>query len=137
MKCLFALAGFTILVGGVFFSYYQGTQTEGLSWWGEQFPVISFLLTVVCMFSGIFFGCLYRRIRNQQGSVQILKEVKGVFSSSSFIGAMCVAPFLFISVYNLVGHQPGEVSSYLLAFQNGFFWESVFREFQPHASSPT
>jgi len=124
-------------VGGVFFSYYQGIKTQELAGWGEQFPVVSFVLTVLCMFSGIFFGCLYRRVRNRQGSIQILTELKAVFSSSSFIAAMCIAPFLFIGVYNVVGRQPGEAPSYLLAFQNGFFWESVFREFEPHASPPT
>jgi hypothetical protein len=56
----------------------------------------------------------------------LVNEIKAVLQSGSFIAALCVAPFVFMSVYIIVNKSPGDPASYLLAFQNGFFCETVF-----------
>ena len=128
MKAFYFLIGMIILTGGVFLTYYEAQQTSDLSWWGEKFPVVNFILTALVMFLGIVFGCLFRRVAGSDRQINLLQELRIVFGSSSFIAALCVSPFVFMGVYVTVAASPGDAASYLLAFQNGFFCESIFNK---------
>ena len=46
--------------------------------------------------------------------------------SPRFCMAVVVSPILLNSVYATVGANPTKLSDFLLAFQNGFFWKSIF-----------
>jgi Trk-type K+ transport system membrane component len=127
MQLIVKAASAVVFAGVVFLTYYQAAPADELGWWGERFPFISFVLTAFLLFCGILFGCLFRRIGKLE-KINILAELKGVFSSGSFWAALCVSPFVFFGVYAVVSASPGDPSSYLLAFQNGFFCESIFTQ---------
>jgi hypothetical protein len=128
MRSLLFVVGLALMLLIVSYTYSQEASSDGLAWWGESFPVVSFVLTVVLMFVGLVFGCLFRRIVGKKGSIKAFAELKAVFRSSSFLAALCVSPFVFMTVYAVVSESPGDPASYLLAFQNGFFCESVFQQ---------
>ena len=95
-----------------------------------------FLLTVaLTMLLGMFANSVHSKIKSlPPGSDQIeLNEVLGdSLRSSGFWLAIIISPIVFATVYLLVREQPDPVVSYLLAFENGFFWKAVFDARTPH-----
>jgi hypothetical protein len=131
VKIIVGLVGVIALFGITYLSYYQATPAE-LAFSGEKaFGLVMVILTALVMFLGILFGCLFRRLVGRVDSSGAWVEVKAVFSSASFLAALCVSPFVFFAVYAVVSQRPGEPASFLLAFQNGFFCEAVFRQMFP------
>ena len=122
------VVGFVAIIIGTF--YQSGTATQ-LNWWGADSPVPWGVLAAGVMLCGLFFGALFRQLRTQSGPVNVLSQCRVVFSSSSFWTALCVSPLVFYSVFAATGDNPGNVSSYVLAFQNGFFCEAVFKQMFP------
>ena len=72
----------------------------------------------------------------REGEIDIFSEVRAVVNSSSFWAAICVSPFVFGATFVAIGSSPGDASSLLLAFQNGFFWESIFARLLPSGNAP-
>ena len=70
---------------------------------------------------------MFRRMGNMDRQVNVIEEAKAILQSSSFIAALCVSPMVFFAAFATVRASPGDPASYLLAFQNGFFCESIFR----------
>jgi hypothetical protein len=99
MQVIIKAAAAVLFLSVVFLTYYQAIQPSELGWWGERFPFVNFLLTALLLFGGILFGCLFRRIGKSE-RVNIVAELKEVFSSGSFWAALCVSPFVF-SVFTL------------------------------------
>jgi heme/copper-type cytochrome/quinol oxidase subunit 1 len=131
MKVVVGLIGIVVLIAVTYLSYYQSTPGE-LAFTGEQaFNLAMVFLTALVMFLGIVFGCLYRRLAGQVDGVRAWTELRAVLSSASFLAALCVSPFVFFVVYAAVSQRPGDPASFLLAFQNGFFCEAVFRQMFP------
>ena len=112
------------LIAGVF----HFTQPGNLPFWGKQFPIVSYAIVCSLSFLGIVFGCLFRRIAGRPADAPIapLKELKAVFGVRSFWSAICVSPFIFGSAFVYLNQNPSDATAFLLAFQNGFFCESVF-----------
>jgi len=103
-----------------------------LAFSGEKaFALAMVALTAGVMLLGIFFGCLYRRLVKNSGPVRLGAKLKEVVSSGSFLSSLCVAPFVFFGVYAIVKERPGDPASLLLAFENGFFCESIFQRMFP------
>jgi len=125
MKLMIMIAGALIAFGAIFLTYYQAAG--GLGFEGGSFPVVAIVATAVVMILGIIFGCLFRRLSGPDRPVNLWSEFSSVIQSSSFLAALCVSPFVFLGIYALVRDAPGDPASYLLAFQNGFFCESIFR----------
>jgi hypothetical protein len=118
-----------VFVAVVTATFYQAAPAEELSFFGNHFPIVAFVLTGLLLIAGIVFGCLFRQIsKATTKKINIVQEVRDVFSSPSFWTALCVSPFVLFSVYAVVSAAPGDPASYLLSFQNGFFCESVFRQ---------
>ena len=117
-----------VFIGAIFVVFTLNTTGGELAWSGDQFPLLNFAVTAGIMLLGIIFGCLFRQIHNSKESIQILAEIRKVFASSSFWAAICISPFIFGSVYASTRGGLGDSASYLLAFQNGFFCESIFRQ---------
>jgi len=127
MKTAVLVAALIVFGFSVSLPFVLTVQPDGLSWWGEQFPTLIFALTAAVMLLGIFLGCLFRKVTgNKAKVVKLRKELTGVLTSTSFIAALCISPFIFMSVYVIVNKSPGDPASYLLAFQNGFFCETIF-----------
>lgn len=53
------------------------------------------------------------------------------FNKISFGIAALVSPIVFGGVYGSLGKLELNVPSVVLAFQNGFFWNSIFEKIQP------
>jgi hypothetical protein len=119
-----------VFVIGVVATFYQAAPSDQLSFFGNSFPAAAFAATTILLIAGIVFGCLFRQISGRAASsrINIVKEVQDVFASPSFWTALCVSPFVLFGVYAVVSAAPGDPASFLLAFQNGFFCESVFRQ---------
>lgn len=118
--------------------YYSGSGS-GLNWWGDIFPYIQFVSTVVLMLVGIIFGCLFRQIRsNSQQSISIQTEIRVMWRSVSFWSAILVSPLVFGGVFFVGQENPGGNAALFLAFQNNFFCESIFNTmFKNEQHSPT
>ena len=118
--------------------YYSGSG-GGLNWWGDIFPYIQFVSTVVLMLVGIIFGCLFRQIRsNSQQSISIQTEVRVMWHSVSFWSAILLSPLVFSGVFFVGQENPSGHAALFLAFQNGFFCESIFNTmFKNEPNSPT
>lgn len=115
-------------------TYYQAAAAQSLNWWGEQFPIISYICATLLLLLGIAFGSIFRSLSNGDGAINIIDEINAAYRSRSFWISICVSPFVLFGVYSIVSQSPGDPASYLLAFQNGFFCESVFRKLVPDAS---
>jgi hypothetical protein len=129
------LTGIAVLVSAIFLTYSWSAPSalafEGLA----GAPWLSILMTSGLMFLGLVFGCLFRQLSGRSERVSAWKEVKRVLRSGGFLSAICVSPFVFMSVYAAVKNTPGDPASMLLAFQNGFFCESLFAKMFPERSS--
>jgi hypothetical protein len=131
MRTFAALLGTCLIFIVTFGAYYYPSQPGGLAFDGSKFPFSAFLLTCTLMLLGILFGSLFRRLGGPSRKIDVIAEFREVISSSSFIAALCISPFVFSGVYMVALQSPGDPSSYLLAFQNGFFCESIFRRMFP------
>jgi hypothetical protein len=130
-----AIIVFAVVMFGTFF---QASERDGLAWWGENFPYASFIGTSVLLLIGIIFGTLFRAITSKSNQrINIVSEIRDVFSDNSFWTSVCVAPFVFFAVYAVIRASPSDPASYLLAFQNGFFCESVFKKLTAGDGLPT
>ncbi|MEH1971151.1 MULTISPECIES: hypothetical protein [unclassified Nostoc] len=88
--------------------------------------VMKFVLIVVVMISGIIGSYIFEKAKNTTTqTINLRTELAGMISSSRFIMALVVCPLTFNSIYIVIGNNPENIGDYLLAFQNGFFWESI------------
>jgi hypothetical protein len=134
-RTVIGIFGFSVLFGISYLAFYQASPTD-LAFSGEKaFALGMVAVTAVVMLLGILFGCLYRRFSRNSGRVNAVKEIKDVLTSGSFLSALCVSPFVFFAVYAIVKQRPGDPASLLLAFENGFFCESIFQRMFPRDAS--
>jgi heme/copper-type cytochrome/quinol oxidase subunit 1 len=135
-RTVVGILGVVVLFAISYLTFYQASPVD-LAFNGEKaFALGMVALTAVVMLLGILFGCLYRRLSRNPGKVDAFKEFKEVLSSGSFLSALCVSPFVFFAVYAIVKQRPGDPASLLLAFENGFFCESIFQRMFPR-DTPT
>ncbi|MDS4025789.1 MAG: hypothetical protein RKO25_02170 [Candidatus Contendobacter sp.] len=120
------IASIIFLVAATYGTYYYTSPESGLNWWGEIFPYGKFISTVLLMLIGIVFGCLFRQIKNKTGNISIFTELKIMWGSPSFWSAILVAPLVFGGVFFVGDENPANKTALFLAFQNGFFCESIF-----------
>lgn len=125
---LLTLGAIAVFIGGVALNFFLTVEAGGVSWSGQGFPGAVFATTAAVMFAGIVFGCLYRNLKDRSGDVHLGYELVSAFKSAALVRALCVSPFVFMSVYALVADRPGDPASYLLAFQNGFFCQALFEK---------
>jgi hypothetical protein len=112
----------------MFATFFQASEVGSLAWFGEHFPLAPFLATTILLLLGIIFGSIFRNISQMENKeVDIIHEARRVFKEASFWTSVCVSPFVFFAVYAVIRSSPSDPASYLLAFQNGFFCESVFK----------
>ena len=126
-KFILIAASFAIYL----YTYYMFGLSKSLNWSGPHSATQAGLVAAIAMYLGIFLGCLFRRLRGKNRKISIWKEIKAVVSSSSFWAAVCAAPLVFFSIFLISGDSPTNLSSYILAFQNGFFCEAILEELFP------
>ncbi|MDX1520524.1 MAG: hypothetical protein R3264_02760 [Anaerolineae bacterium] len=84
-----------------------------------------FITLVIVMMGGVVASHIFDVARTSGPTINVISELTKMFSSSRFVMALVVTPLIFNSVYLIIGTNPETIGDYLLAFQNGFFWESV------------
>jgi|ERR1035438_4396956 hypothetical protein len=52
-------------------------------------------------------------------------------NSNGFRRSVIVSPIVFFVIYSAAREQPDKIVSFCLAFQNGFFWETIFDKAKP------
>lgn len=87
-------------------------------------PIIRGLGMALTMVAGIASSLLTERLTSSNGT-NTWRELKGVFQSTQFILAVVVAPIVFNAFYASVSEVPRGLPDFMLAYQNGFFWQSV------------
>jgi F0F1-type ATP synthase membrane subunit c/vacuolar-type H+-ATPase subunit K len=92
-----------------------------------QQSLISFVLVVTVMILGIVSSHIFEKAKNaSDGKINLKMVLKSMMSDARFIMALVITPFIYNSIYLVIGNNPDSISDYLLAFQNGFFWEAIF-----------
>ena len=100
-----------------------------VDWQRAGLIVASILIGVVC-------GDMYARLSLASDSpVDVTRIARSTVGGARFWMALCVSPFLFFATFSAIGAEMGAPAAVFLAFQNGFFWNTVFSGFQ--RGSPT
>jgi hypothetical protein len=129
--------GLAVMVASLVISYqylaYQDLsflgfeqQSEGRlvkpSLWRMMFLIVSTLL-------GITSGYFHSRLQTSAVSRFIFTaELKEMFYSPDYYRGLFASPIVFSVVYVAVNQQPDDVIAFLLAFENGFFWNRVLEK---------
>jgi hypothetical protein len=87
-------------------------------WW-------KILLLIVIMVVGIICNYIFERTKLMEDEIHIFKELRRMFIDPKFVMALVIAPFVFNTIYAATGDNPQTLGDYMLAFQNGFFWQSI------------
>jgi hypothetical protein len=101
--------------------FFVPSSGEVLSW-GQL------IVLIIVMLLGLVAGHLFERLKKATGPVSILAELRGMTHNARFWMALLISPIIFMSVYILIRDRPSTIVDYLLAFQNGFWWETVLRQ---------
>jgi hypothetical protein len=88
--------------------------------------VVNLGLLALLMLLGIVSSFVFERAK-QAGAAAgtVWTNLSAVFSDFRLIAAIFVSPIIFNSVYSMVHQNPESISDFLLAYQNGFFWQSI------------
>jgi hypothetical protein len=82
---------------------------------------------VIAMLAGVFSSFLFERLKPRGNEpIAIGAELAAVLHSGQFFIAVIVAPLVFNGIYVSVSQNPQGLTDYILAYQNGFFWQAVF-----------
>ncbi len=88
------------------------------------------LFVVMCI--GIFSKVLHDILKEKENRRERfkLKDVHFAFQRAAFVRALLVSPLVFYVIYDISQSAPDNVAAYLIAYQNGFFWQAVFEKNQ-------
>jgi hypothetical protein len=86
------------------------------------------LAIAVATIAGIVLGYLFKRFSelhaNKIEQVNVLEEIRHMFSATNFYLGLFASPIVFAVIIAASKEAP-MLASLLLAFQNGFFWQSI------------
>jgi hypothetical protein len=84
------------------------------------------VLLAVLMLAGIFSSFVFEKAKQAgQDGTSVWLKLRSIFSDFQFIAALFVSPLIFNSIYALTNQNPESLGDFLLAYQNGFFWQTV------------
>jgi len=84
------------------------------------------LVLIVSTLLGITAGYLHTRLQGSLSSrFNFNDELEKMFHAPDYYRALFASPIVFSVVYLAVNQQPDDVVAFLLAFENGFFWNRV------------
>ncbi len=132
-----------LLIGTYLAQVYNGAQEAGTT--PEYFAAtqsqkiaLKFALVIIAMLAGIISQYVFEKAKDARDSKINLRSVLSrMVTNSRFIMALFVSPLIFNSIYLIIGANPQSIGDYLLAFQNGFFWQSVISGISAADSSTT
>jgi hypothetical protein len=77
--------------------------------------------------SALWESLPYARISTNPDRISLSKAFQIGLTSASFWKAVIVSPIVFAAVYSIVRTEPDVVFSHLVAFENGFFWNTILK----------
>lgn len=123
-----SLACYLIIMFGI-----ARAQTDGLGFDTDPMslirPLVIYLSFYAVMCIGILFSAAFRLIK--AGPEQIESPIGAIAVSArsqSFVLGLLVSPIVFAAIASQFETQANILPSVLLSFQNGFFWENIFRK---------
>jgi hypothetical protein len=88
-------------------------------------PVLLFGL----MLAGIVASAVYdhmKELQSKKSRFKLSKLLASFGDNPRLWMAICVSPLVFFVTYQAIAQLPDDTVAMLYAFQNGFFWESIF-----------
>jgi DMSO/TMAO reductase YedYZ heme-binding membrane subunit len=127
LKPLFAIS-LMVLVTAVAFVWTTNRSLLAAPAQQSQFEqAVRVATLVLAMLAGVLSSFLFERLKPKgTAPVAIGTELSAVFHSAQFFAAVIVAPLVFNGIYVSVSQNPQGLTDYILAYQNGFFWQAVF-----------
>ena len=99
-----------------------------------QYYYVKVFLLYLSTVVGIVANEILKHLRENNQSKTEAVNLTDVFQSVSFLRAILISPIVFYSVYGITSNQPDNIVSILLAFQNGYFWQSIVAKRIPASS---
>ena len=88
--------------------------------------------------SGMIANQAYFFVESERSNaISIKKIIRNTFQGHKFWMAVFVSPLIFGYLIDAVDGIAKELPSYLIGFQNGFFWHTIFSELQRAESEIT
>ena len=116
-----------IILLGILYGFYSFATIEPLGFQsGESSGYFKIIISAMAMIIGIIFGAIHRSWSLRKSPVT-LSSVKAVLRSAELWRAMLLSPIVFSGVYVAAQDQPDYVLAFVVAFQSGFFCESVLK----------
>ena len=81
------------------------------------------------LYVAVFYGLMLLGMLAREAYNALLNDKP--FNKIGFGIAALVSPIVFGGIYGSLGNLEINVPSVVLAFQNGFFWNSIFEKIQP------
>jgi hypothetical protein len=118
---------FPIVAGYIGSYFYPGGFAMAQADNGSMGSAWSIVLLAVIMIAGIFSSFVFEKAKVARADgVPVFFKLSEIAKDFQFIAALFVSPLIFNSVYALTNQNPETLGDYLLAYQNGFFWQTVF-----------
>ena len=106
--------------------FYPGGLLLAQSATGSSGDPWHIILLALVMIVGIFSSFVFEKARvSKREGVPISLHLAEIFGDFQFIAALFVSPLIFNSIYALTKQNPETLGDFLLAYQNGFFWQTV------------
>ena len=96
-------------------------------------PVLKPILIFFVMIAGMIANQAYTLIQaEKKNTVSIRNILDQTFQGKKFWTAILISPLIFAYFFSSIDGLTKELPCYLLGFQNGFFWHTVFSKSEKH-----
>jgi len=86
------------------------------------------LFTTMCI--GIRFSSAFRAVnRSHEDRVKVYRALGDAFESRSLTLGMLDSPIVFAALATQISAEKNSLVAFVASFQNGFFWENIFKTF--------
>lgn len=138
MRTILGVVGIAFLFGVTWWTTDYIARAELPSGMTDIEPsVVQFLGLAALMLIGILSSHLFDRAKKAGNEpFHLVEALRELLSNGGVICSLIVAPIIFNAIYLALKDKPFDLSSYFLAYQNGFFWRTVLSAVAPGAASP-
>ncbi len=137
MKYLFAVGvlGVCAFALTVVFGLYDALLTpEGFSGAPEDTDWVQAVLLAIGTLFGISARALFEEVQKSDTDVVAIRDsLRDAFRSRTFLTAVLVSPIVILSFYGAIDSVESHSLVSLLAFENGFFFRTVFERMAKEA----
>jgi hypothetical protein len=127
LEPVIAICFMTLVTGAAFIWTMDRSLLAGPAQQSTLEHAVRIATLVIAMLAGVFSSFLFERLKPKGSDpINIRAELRVVLHSGQFIAAVIVAPLVFNGIYVSVSQNPQGLTDYILAYQNGFFWQAIF-----------